>query len=253
MEDLDNESFDIESPALSQVYHMKNYPNWNNVPLSNLHESYSISLFSKNPYNLLEMSSKSPVWLPPLFWIPFSFSLFYFGSSFTFSNSCVWWVGFTVLWPLLEYCLHRFIFHISVEYFNSAYLNCFQFLVHGIHHKHPKDRLRIISPFLMSCVIALIVVPPTLYIFEKETAFSLLSGLTMGYITYDLIHFYLHFGKPRTLNPYYFEPWRSWLIELQKKHHEHHFTKDGHTHTFGVSHDVWDFIFWTISPKIKRI
>ncbi|PKA61953.1 Fatty acid 2-hydroxylase 2 [Apostasia shenzhenica] len=46
-------------------------------------------------------------------------------------------------WTLIEYIFHRFLFHIKTE---SYWANTAHYLIHGYHHKHPMDKLRLVFP-----------------------------------------------------------------------------------------------------------
>eukprot|EP00793_Prasinoderma_coloniale_P007069 PRCOL_00006921-RA len=52
-------------------------------------------------------------------------------------------LGALVLWPLLEYAVHRFVFHARTCSWAG---NTMHFLLHGCHHKHPMDPLRLVFP-----------------------------------------------------------------------------------------------------------
>jgi sterol desaturase/sphingolipid hydroxylase (fatty acid hydroxylase superfamily) len=68
------------------------------------------------------------------------------------------------------------------------------------------------------------------------TAFALYSGVAMGFLLYDTLHFYFHHGGD----------WLSWFPALQRlrtRHLNHHF-KDLNNN-FGVTSSLFDFIFGT--------
>ncbi|KAJ6835458.1 dihydroceramide fatty acyl 2-hydroxylase FAH2-like [Iris pallida] len=48
-----------------------------------------------------------------------------------------------LVWILLEYTLHRFLFHIETK---SYWTNTLHYLLHGCHHKHPMDGLCLVFP-----------------------------------------------------------------------------------------------------------
>ncbi|KAJ9597962.1 hypothetical protein L9F63_011163 [Diploptera punctata] len=60
------------------------------------------------------------------------------------------------------------------------------------------------------------------------------AGITLGYVTYDLMHFYLHYGSPEA---------GSYLYYMKRYHNQHHFTH--HETGFGISSNFWDKIFGT--------
>src|SRR3712207_3895488 len=48
-----------------------------------------------------------------------------------------------VLWTLTEYWLHRVVFHFEPEAGIGARLH---WMIHGVHHDHPNDPLRLVMP-----------------------------------------------------------------------------------------------------------
>src|ERR671938_136534 len=56
-----------------------------------------------------------------------------------------------VLWTLAEYWIHRVVFHFEPEGGWGAKLH---FLIHGVHHEHPNDPLRLVMPPLASIPLA---------------------------------------------------------------------------------------------------
>lgn len=65
--------------------------------------------------NFLEPLTKTPWWLIPLFWLPPMFYGLYLareGIESTWKTAIIWGFGFSV-WSLLEYILHRFLFHLD--------------------------------------------------------------------------------------------------------------------------------------------
>ena len=47
------------------------------------------------------------------------------------------------LWTLFEYWLHRLVFHFEPEHGLGARLH---WIIHGVHHDHPNDPLRLVMP-----------------------------------------------------------------------------------------------------------
>src|SRR6188508_2872845 len=52
-------------------------------------------------------------------------------------------IGGYVFWTLTEYWMHRVIFHFEPEEGIGARLH---WMVHGVHHDHPNDPLRLVMP-----------------------------------------------------------------------------------------------------------
>ncbi|KAL5099543.1 hypothetical protein RYX36_003870, partial [Vicia faba] len=55
------------------------------------------------------------------------------------------------VWTLAEYLLHRFLFHVQTK---SYWGNTLHYLLHGCHHKHPMDSLRLVFPPAAAAIIA---------------------------------------------------------------------------------------------------
>src|SRR5947209_11672720 len=57
--------------------------------------------------------------------------------------SLAWLLGGYVFWTLTEYWLHRLVFHFEPENGIGARLH---WIIHGVHHDHPNDPLRLVMP-----------------------------------------------------------------------------------------------------------
>ncbi len=154
------------------------------------------------------------------------------------------------LWSFVEYCIHRFVFHMRPPAHNY-YLIMLHFLLHGQHHKvcdfvwylrfnnHSLSRwIYIIHWILMKLNLSFLtrqspfdgsrlVFPPSLaaivagafYLILRQTlseglGTSLFVGGLCGYVVYDMIHYYLHYGSPQK---------GSYLYGLKAYHVKHHF------------------------------
>ncbi|HKQ68459.1 MAG TPA: sterol desaturase family protein [Polyangiaceae bacterium] len=139
-----------------------------------------------------------------------------------------------LFWTLLEYVLHRFLFHMAAH---TPEERLRAFLMHGYHHEFPSDGMRLVAPPLMSWPLGLavgvlmyLIVGPVFWIFS-------FAGAAAGYIAYDWIHYYTHHAHPRT----------ALGRRLKRYHLAHHFSDDG-SH-FGVSSPLWDVIFRTYRAR----
>lgn len=63
------------------------------------------------------------------------------------------------LWTLLEYSLHRFVFHLDSTNRNR-WVCTFHFLLHGLHHKVPFDPYRLVFPPFPATILATIIYQP---------------------------------------------------------------------------------------------
>ena len=57
------------------------------------------------------------------------------------------------IWTLIEYFGHRYLFHWE---FPGTFGKRMHFLIHGVHHDHPNDPLRLVMPILLSGPIMII-------------------------------------------------------------------------------------------------
>ncbi len=114
------------------------------------------------------------------------------------------------LWTLLEYILHRFVFHFLSK---NKLAQRITFLLHGIHHKDPRDPLRLVAPPLMSLVIASILFLPFVFLLSALIWKALVAGVILGYLIYDYCHYYFH----------HFTPKLAYFKYLRKNHFAHHF------------------------------
>jgi dihydroceramide fatty acyl 2-hydroxylase len=143
-----------------------------------------------------------------------------------------------LIWTLMEYLLHRFVFHMGAETEEQKFRS---FMVHGYHHEFPNDKLRLVAPPLMSWPIAV----PTLLLFHFAFGgwmWAAFAGTATGYVAYDWIHYYTHHFRPRN-------PIGKWLKQYHLLHHfdDHHGRK-----RYGVSSPLWDFVFATYRPVKKK-
>jgi dihydroceramide fatty acyl 2-hydroxylase len=135
-----------------------------------------------------------------------------------------------VIWTLVEYFGHRYLFHAE---FPGTWGARIHLLIHGVHHDHPNDPLRLVMPPLLSAPIMLAALLIGRVLFGFPLAYPGLMGFMVGYLVYDMVHYYVHHAEPKT------RLGRS----LRRLHMLHHFRdpKRG----FGVSAPWWDKIFGT--------
>ena len=124
-------------------------------------------------------------------------------------------------WTLTEYWLHRLLFHWEPA---GAFGARMHFILHGVHHKWPRDRFRLVMPTAVSVSLYFVFLATWILLFGRY-AYTFHAGFAIGYMFYDLSHYYMHHGKPR---------W-NWLKELRKHHMVHHSPLLAHEAKFGVS------------------
>lgn len=142
-----------------------------------------------------------------------------------------------LIWTLIEYFGHRFLFHYE---FPGAFGARIHFLIHGVHHVHPNDPLRLVMPALLSGPIMLIAYAVLGLLFGLPLGYPVLMGFIIGYLGYDMTHYYLHYGEPRTRIG----------LAMRRAHMLHHFRDP--TRGFGVSAPWWDYVFRTEHIRQNR-
>lgn len=136
-----------------------------------------------------------------------------------------------LVWTLMEYLIHRFVFHYQPT---SDAGKRFIHLFHGVHHDVPNDKSRLVMPPVGAVIIMAILwglfslVIPAPWI-EPFFAFFL-----VGYLIYDYLHYATHHFRMR--HPVW--------AALKRHHMQHHFTSQDTK--YGVSSPLWDWVFHTL-------
>ena len=138
------------------------------------------------------------------------------------------------LWTLSEYWLHRKVFHWEPDHPIGSRMH---FIIHGVHHDHPNDKMRLVMPPGASIPLALLFFGAFWLIFGSPTAYPIFAGFLVGYLTYDYMHYYLH----------HFVPKSDLGKRLREQHMRHHF--QDHRYGYGVSSPIWDVVFGTLPRK----
>jgi len=108
------------------------------------------------------------------------------------------------------------------------------FIIHGVHHDHPNDKMRLVMPPGASIPLALLFAGVFWLVFGLPTGYPLFAGFLVGYLTYDYMHYYLHHFVPRS----------DVGKRLREQHMRHHF--QDHRYGYGVSSPLWDAVFGTL-------
>jgi sterol desaturase/sphingolipid hydroxylase (fatty acid hydroxylase superfamily) len=140
--------------------------------------------------------------------------------------------GGYAMWTLFEYWLHRVVFHFEPAAGIGARLH---WIIHGVHHDHPNDPLRLVMPPAVSVPLAALVFALLYLAFGSVYAPGLGAGFFAGYLVYDMLHYYLHHSRPHG---------RVGRM-LRERHMRHHFQDE--TCGFGISAPYWDELFGTSS------
>ena len=158
------------------------------------------------------------------------------GGESTMSSILLIAAGFGI-WTLAEYWLHRKVFHWEPDHPIGSRLH---FIIHGVHHEHPNDRMRLVMPPGASIPLALLFFGVFWLVFGLPAANPLFAGFLAGYLFYDYTHYWLH----------HFVPKSKLGKQLREQHMRHHF--QDHRYGFGVSSPIWDAVFGTLPRRRNR-
>ena len=127
-------------------------------------------------------------------------------------------------WTLVEYFLHRFVFHRMP-------------LIADLHHAHHvAPRAYVSTPTWASLLILVgVFFVPIWRLVSLNVAFGAISGLITGWLWYGVVHHAIHYRRPRRLT-----------IALRAASHRHLLHHSPyHCGNFGVTTGVWDYLFGT--------
>jgi hypothetical protein len=168
---------------------------------------------------------------PHIIYVPvISYMLWKSFKLFEFSKIILLFFFGIFIWTIMEYTLHRFVFHFTPK---SEIGKKIHFIIHGVHHMYPWDTTRLVMPPAVSILIAIVVFSIMSFIFGDKT-YPIYAGTALGYLIYDTTHFSVHYFKA---------PKNRILRYLWKHHLQHHFQNP--YKKFGVSSPLWDIVFRT--------
>lgn len=134
-----------------------------------------------------------------------------------------------LIWTLLEYIIHRYVFHYEPKTRVGKFLH---YTIHGVHHDYPNDASRLVMPPVISIPLAVFFAVLFAAIFGRFAP-AISAGFAFGYVCYDTIHYATH----------HFAMKRGVWLWLKQYHLRHHY-KDDHA-GYGVSSPLWDYVFRT--------
>ena len=130
-------------------------------------------------------------------------------------------------WTLLEYLVHRFVFHL---YPTGRRL-------HQLHHDHPSDqdaeRSSLSTPLIAFPIGFLLIATAGV-----EDGSAIFAGLLLGYLAFIVVHYAVHRWP--------IEP-DSWLYSAKMRHLTHHRLENCN---YGVTTIFWDIVFRTNARSI---
>ncbi|KAI1810022.1 inositolphosphorylceramide-B C-26 hydroxylase [Poronia punctata] len=185
--------------------------------------------------NFLEPLSLTPWYVVPMVWLPaVAYGTYLAAEGFnSYAALAVSWLFGLFLWTLVEYILHRFLFHLDQYLPDNRVGITLHFLLHGVHHYLPMDKYRLVMPPTLFVVLATPFWKLAHTIFpDWHLGTAVFCGGIFGYVMYDMTHYFLHHQNLPL-----------WYKGLKKYHLAHHFLD--YELGFGVTSAFWDRIFNT--------
>ncbi len=185
---------------------------------------------------LLERLTRTHISIPLILFGAVATTLIVYGLNQGYINAIntpLLFIAGLLTFTLIEYIMHRFVFHLSPK---TERQEKFAYTVHGVHHDYPKDKDRLAMPPILSLLLSAF-----FFFFFKlfmgNLVFAFLPGFVIGYASYLWVHYMVHA----------FQPPKNFFKVLWIHHGIHHY-KDPEN-AFGVSSPFWDVIFGTMPKK----
>ncbi len=196
--------------------------------------------------DILDYFSRIPAWVVPLLYVPVTTAFVGWGIAMHGVHPAVaagqFLTGWFV-WTLMEYWLHRTVFHWVPK---ASWGEAFHFYLHGVHHKWFTDKYRLVMPPAASAGVAVVVNVALWFAasalagaFAPSWVFASFGGIAFGYMVYDCTHYYIHHHKPRSKA----------MLALRAHHNKHHHNDTYKELKFGVSTTLWDHVFGTYEVR----
>ena len=142
-------------------------------------------------------------------------------------------LGGWVLFTFAEYCVHRYLYHMSTTTQKRARI---QYTMHGVHHEYPKDKTRLAMPPIITLFVVALLFSIFRFVFGSY-ALGILSGFTFGYALYLFVHYAIHAYSPP----------KNFLKFWWHHHSQHHYRQD--EIAFGVTTTLWDRVLGTMPTR----
>jgi sterol desaturase/sphingolipid hydroxylase (fatty acid hydroxylase superfamily) len=131
-------------------------------------------------------------------------------------------------WTLVEYTMHRFLFHLPAK---SERAKLFAFVLHGHHHVTPDEPDRLAATPVQFGSLALLMAGLWQLALGHGWMIAM-AGTMSGYVAYEAVHYLAHHGPPP-----------AFLRAFVRHHMRHHYERPDRN--WGISSPLWDFVFRT--------
>lgn len=186
----------------------------------------SVRMFKSD---LLEALSKVHFLVPLFIYLPIILISLYMAS--LEETSLAEWFLYTIAglitWTVVEYILHRFVFHFVPK---GKWGERIHFIIHGVHHDYPNDAKRLVMPPSVSIPLAIMFFSLFHWLVPANGLWPFYAFFLVGYLVYDLGHYAMHHYNFK--NP---------VFKAIKRNHMLHHYQDAEK-GYGVSSALWDVI-----------
>jgi sterol desaturase/sphingolipid hydroxylase (fatty acid hydroxylase superfamily) len=147
-----------------------------------------------------------------------------------------------VLYPLVEYALHRWVLHATWLYKSPLTAKVWK-RIHYDHHQNPHD-LSVLFGALYTTLptILLITLPLGWLVGGASGAMAAMASGLLIFAGYEFCHCVQHLP---------FTPGTAWLRDIKKRHLAHHFHSE--QGNFGITSGIWDRVFGTMYGQMKDV
>ncbi|GAA5942715.1 fatty acid alpha-hydroxylase [Sporobolomyces koalae] len=235
-----NQFLDLDRPLIMQVWNSQFSKSFY---LQQVHQPRHLPrparLFGPS---YLEVFTMTAWYVVPIIWVPIT--LYILRQSIlqqlangvdmtkTLQRTGICFVAGNIIWTILEYVMHRFVFHVEEWLPDRPFCLMLHFLLHGIHHYVPMDRMRLVMPPILFTALQAPFTKLAHTLFPNWMANGIIAGSFAMYVAYDMLHYAFHHSKI----PTYIKAQKSW-------HMEHHYKEPNLG--YGVTSRFWDRMFGT--------
>lgn len=197
--------------------------------------------------------------LPAAIFLPVAAYMLFLTTQTGLGGVAIWgmFAAGILAWTLIEYMVHRFLFHPSMETQErvreivssdpdkpvisrlESVSQKYYFLAHGVHHDFPSDSRRLVLAPTLSIPLSILFYFSYRALMGPELVAPFFAAFLLGYVFYDTNHFLMHHVPPKTV-----------FGRFLKKHHFRHHYKTANRN-FGVTSPLWDIIFRTYDKPAK--
>lgn len=144
-------------------------------------------------------------------------------------------VAVLVLYPLVEYLVHRYVLHAKFLYKSPLTAKVWK-RIHYDHHQNPNDLSVLFGALYTTLPTILIITLPLGWAFGGAAgAFAALTTGLLVFTVYEFCHCVQHLP---------FTPKSMWLRDIKKRHLAHHFHNE--QGNYGITSGVWDRLLGTL-------